>query len=71
LIAAEPITSDRYQEVTERGSAAFRSSIPPIAGFELSVMAHTIGKLEEGEHHTGGCRWRGECAAWLAVSVEL
>lgn len=49
LIAAEPITLDRYQDVTEHGSAVFKPHIPPIAGFELTVMAHTIGKLVKGE----------------------
>jgi hypothetical protein len=49
LIAAEPVASDRYKDVTEHGSAAFRPTIPPIAGFELVVMADTISKLVEGE----------------------
>jgi hypothetical protein len=49
LIAVQPVASDRYLDVTEHGSAAFKPHVPPIASFELTVMAYTIGKLNKGE----------------------
>jgi hypothetical protein len=49
LLAVEPVASDRYQDFVEHGNTAFESAIPPIASFELTVMADTIGKLVEGE----------------------
>ena len=47
LIAVEPVASERYQHFIERGRTAFRPAIPSIAGFELTVMSDTIGKLAE------------------------
>jgi hypothetical protein len=47
LIAVEPVASERYQDFIERGPAAFKTAIPPIAGLELAVMADTIGRPAE------------------------
>lgn len=49
LIAVEPVAPERYRDFSERGRVAFKSAIPPIASFELTVMADTIGKLAEDE----------------------
>jgi hypothetical protein len=49
LIAVEPVASERYQDFIERGPAAFKTAIPPIAGFELTVISDTIDKLVEDE----------------------
>ena len=49
LIAVEPVPPERCRDYRERGRKAFGSAILPIAGFELTVMVHTIGKLVEGE----------------------
>jgi hypothetical protein len=45
LIAVEPVPPQHYQTFIERGRAAFRPATPPTAGFELTAMADTIGKL--------------------------
>ena len=47
--AAEPITSDRYQDLTEHGSAAFKPPVLPLASFELTIMAKTVDKLVKRE----------------------
>ncbi|MGA8707062.1 MAG: hypothetical protein WB646_08760 [Steroidobacteraceae bacterium] len=49
LIAVEPVPSDRYQTYTAHGRSAFMPCILPIAGFELTIMAETIGKLVNDE----------------------
>jgi hypothetical protein len=49
LMAVEPVPSERHQVLIERGCAAFKPATPPMAGFELTVMADTIGKLVEDE----------------------
>jgi hypothetical protein len=49
LIAVQFVASDRYQDFTEHGYTAFKPAIPPIASFELTIMADTIGKLAEDE----------------------
>jgi hypothetical protein len=49
LIVVEPVPTDRYQVLIERGYKAFKPSAPPIASFELTVMAEVIGKLVEDE----------------------
>jgi hypothetical protein len=49
LMAVEPVPPERYQVLIERGCAAFKPNTPPIAGFELTVMADAIGKLAEDE----------------------
>jgi hypothetical protein len=49
LIRVEPVPVQRYQDYIERGRDAFKPAIPPIAGFELTVMADMIGKLVEDE----------------------
>ena len=49
LIAIEPVAPERCRELTDNGRAAFEPAVPPIASFELSVMADTIGKLVEDE----------------------
>ena len=49
LMAVEPVPTERYQVLIERGCAAFKPATPPIASFELTVMADTIGKLVEDE----------------------
>jgi hypothetical protein len=49
LIAVEPVPAERCRELADRGRGAFEHVIPPIAGFELTVMADTIGKLVEEE----------------------
>jgi hypothetical protein len=49
LIAVEEVAPQRCRDLTERGRTAFNPNIPPIAAFELTVMAETIGKLEENE----------------------
>jgi hypothetical protein len=49
LIAVEPVPPERYQVFIERGRVAFKPTAPPIASFELTVMADTIGKLVENE----------------------
>jgi hypothetical protein len=49
LIRVEPAPTERYQVLIERGCAAFKPATPPIAGFELTVMADAIGKLVEDE----------------------
>jgi hypothetical protein len=47
--SAEAAPPQRYQDFIERGPASFKPTTPPIAGFELTVMADTIGKLVEDE----------------------
>jgi hypothetical protein len=49
LMAVEPVPPERYQVLIERGCAAFKPNTPPMASFELTVMADTIGKLVEDE----------------------
>ena len=49
LMAVEPVPPERYQVLIERGCAAFKPNTPPIAAFELTVMADAIGKLVEDE----------------------
>jgi hypothetical protein len=49
LMAVEPLPPEQYQVLIERGYGAFKPATPPIAGFELTVMADTIGKLAEDE----------------------
>jgi hypothetical protein len=49
LMAVEPVPPARYQVLIERGYGAFKPATPPIASFELTVMADTIGKLVEDE----------------------
>jgi hypothetical protein len=49
LMAVEPVPSERYQVLVERGHMAFKPATPPMASFELTVMADTIGKLAEDE----------------------
>jgi hypothetical protein len=49
LIAVEPLAPERYRDLEERGHNAFMPAIPPIAGFELLIMADTVGKLGENE----------------------
>jgi hypothetical protein len=49
LIAVEPVLPQRYRDFIERGPVAFKPATPPRSGFELTVMADTIGKLVEGE----------------------
>ena len=49
LIRVEPVPPQRYRDFVERGPASFKPPIPPIAGFELTAMADTIGKLVEDE----------------------
>jgi hypothetical protein len=44
LIAIEPVTLARYQDITEHGHTAFMPAIPPIASFELTVM----GRISRG-----------------------
>jgi hypothetical protein len=48
LMAVERVLPERYRDFVERGRAAFQPAKPPTAGFELTVMADTIGKLVEG-----------------------
>ena len=48
-MAVEPVPTERYQVLIERGCAAFKPNTPPIAAFELTVMADAIGKLVEDE----------------------
>jgi hypothetical protein len=49
LMAVEPLPPEQYQVLIERGYGAFKPATPPMAGFELTVMADTIGKLVEDE----------------------
>jgi hypothetical protein len=49
LMAVEPVPPERYQTLIERGRGAFKPAVPPIAAFELTVMANAIGKLAEDE----------------------
>jgi hypothetical protein len=49
LVRVEPVPVQRYQDFIERGRDAFKPALPPIAGFELTVMADMIGKLVEDE----------------------
>jgi len=49
LIAVEPVPAERCREFTDRGRAAFKPAIPPMASLELTAMADTIGKLGEEE----------------------
>jgi hypothetical protein len=49
LIRVEPVPAQRYQDFIERGPVAFKPAVPSIAGFELTMMAETIGKLVEDE----------------------
>ena len=49
LMAVEPVRTERYQLFIVRGYGAFKPATPPIASFELTVMADTIGKLVEDE----------------------
>jgi hypothetical protein len=49
LIRVEAVPPQRYQDFIERGPASFKPALPPIAGFELTVMADMIGKLVENE----------------------
>jgi hypothetical protein len=49
LIVVEPVPTERHQVLIERGYGAFKPATPPIAGFELTVMEDTIGKLVEDE----------------------
>jgi hypothetical protein len=49
LIAVTPVPPERYQTFIERGRDAVKPAAPPVAGFELTVMADTIGKLVEDE----------------------
>jgi hypothetical protein len=49
LMAVEPLPSERYQVLIERGYGAFKPATPPMASFELAVMADMIGKLVEDE----------------------
>jgi hypothetical protein len=49
LMGVEPIPAERYRDFIERGCAAFKPPVPPIAAFELTAMADTIGKLVEDE----------------------
>jgi hypothetical protein len=49
LMAVEPVRTERYQVLIERGCAAFKPAVPPIASFELTVMEDTIGKLAKGK----------------------
>jgi hypothetical protein len=49
LMAVEPVPTERYQVLIERGCEAFKPATPPIASFELTVMADAIGKLVEDE----------------------
>jgi hypothetical protein len=49
LMAVEHVLPERFQLLIEHGHAAFKPRIPPMAGFELTVMADMIGKLVEDE----------------------
>ncbi len=49
LMAVEPVPPEQYQVFIERRRAAFKPAVPPMAAFELTVMADTIGKLVEDE----------------------
>jgi hypothetical protein len=49
LIRVDPVPAQRYRDFIERGPASFKPATPPIAGFELTVMVDTIGKLIEDE----------------------
>ena len=49
LIEVESVPAERYRDFIERGPTAFKPAVPPKAGFELTVMADTIGKLVEDE----------------------
>ena len=49
LMAVEPVPPERHQVLIERGCGAFKPATPPMASFELTVMADTIGKLTEDE----------------------
>lgn len=49
LMAVEPVPPERYQVLIERGYKEFKPATPPMASFELALMADTIGKLVEDE----------------------
>jgi hypothetical protein len=49
LMAVEPVPPERYQVLIERGYKAFKPATPPMASFELALMAEVIGKLAEDE----------------------
>jgi hypothetical protein len=49
LMAVEPVPPERYQVLIERGYKAFKPATPPMASFELALMAEVIGKLVEDE----------------------
>jgi hypothetical protein len=52
LLAIEPVPLEQYQVFIERRRAAFKPTVPqPMASFELTVMADTIGKLAEMRSH--------------------
>jgi hypothetical protein len=49
LLATEPVPTERYQVLIERGCGAFKPTASSTASLELTVMADTIGKLVEDE----------------------
>jgi hypothetical protein len=71
LIRVEAIPPQRYQDFIERGPASFKPTTPPIAGFELTVMADTIGKLVEDEIRPADADIVVSALARLRSALEL
>jgi hypothetical protein len=51
LMAVEPVPTERYQVLIERGCAAFKPNTPPIAGCELTVMADASANWSRMRSH--------------------
>ena len=49
LIETRHVRTARLRHYRERGKTAFITGAPALAEYELTVMADTVGKLEDGE----------------------
>jgi hypothetical protein len=71
LIRVEAVPPQRYRDFIERGPASSKPTTPPIAGFELTVMADTIGKLVEDEIRPADADVVVSAVARLRSALEL